>query len=84
MHIDTDSNAFRILERLCRLPKPVRSMSDVMLNAEFHDPQAIQALAEAGLIRERGWDQGPGTLWVPTPAGERLYAAQAGKDTAAG
>lgn len=78
MNIDTNSTAFRILERLCRLPKPVRSMSDVMLNAEFGDPHAIRALAEAGLIRERGWDQGPGTLWVPTPAGERLHAENAG------
>ncbi len=84
MQIDPNSTAFRVLERLCRLPKPVRSISDVMLNAEFGDPHAVRALAEAGLIRARGWDQGPGTLWVPTPAGERLYAEHAGDAATAG
>lgn len=69
-----DSIQFQILERLCATPKAVRGISTVMLNQAFNAPRAIDDLAAAGLIRKRGWDKGPGALWVPTPAGEELYA----------
>lgn len=69
-----DSIQFQILERLCAMPKAVRGISTVMLNHAFNAPHAIEDLAAAGLIRKRGWDKGPGTLWVPTSAGEDLYA----------
>jgi len=64
-----------ILERLCAMPKPVRGIAEAMLNRSFQNPRAIRDLAEAGLIRERGWAHGPGGVWIPTPAGKVALAA---------
>lgn len=78
MSIERDSVQFRILEKLCTAPRPVRGVSTVMLNRVFDAPGAIETLAEAGLIEERGWDVGPGAVWIPTAAGECLYEELAG------
>ena len=73
MSIERDSIHFKILEKLCSAPRPVRGVSTVMLNRAFDAIGAIETLAEAGLIEERGWDVGPGAVWIPTEAGECLY-----------
>ena len=73
MLFDRDSIHFQILERLCSLPRPVRGTSGAMLEREYHAPWAVDELAAAGLIRPRGWHSGPGSVWVPTDAGEALY-----------
>ena len=73
MQFERDSAHFRILEKLCTAARPVRGVSTVMLNRAFDAPTAIEALAEAGVIEERGWDVGPGAVWIPTEAGESLY-----------
>ena len=73
MMIERDSVHFRILERLCSMPKAVRGISAAMLDRHFHADWAVEELASAGLIAERGWADGPGTIWVPTGAGEALY-----------
>ncbi len=78
MQIKRDSAQFKILEKLCIAPRPVRGVSAVMLNRAFDAPAAIETLAEAGLIEERGWDVGPGAVWIPTEAGESLYEELAG------
>lgn len=69
---------YRILVRLCEMPKPVRGVSGVMLNQEFHAPKAIEELARAGLIAARDWEsmahKMPPAIWVPTDKGEALYA----------
>ena len=78
MPIERDSAHFKILEKLCTAPRPVRGVSTVMLNRAFEAPAAIDALAEAGLIEERGWDVGPGAVWIPTEAGECLYEELSG------
>lgn len=65
----------KILERLCAMAEPVRGIAEAMLNRSFNNPRAIQELAQAGLIRERGWAHGPGGIWVPTKAGEVALAA---------
>jgi hypothetical protein len=73
MHIGRDSPHFQILEKLCSAPEAVRGVSGVMLNRVFDAPFVIAELAESGLIRERGWDKGPGAVWIPTEKGERLF-----------
>jgi hypothetical protein len=73
MMIERESVHFRILERLCSVPKAVRGSSAIMLDRRFHADWAVEELASAGLIAERGWADGPGTVWVPTAAGEALY-----------
>jgi hypothetical protein len=73
MMIERDSVHFQILERLCSMPKAVRGSSATMLDRRFHADWAVAELATAGLIAERGWADGPGTVWVPTAAGEALY-----------
>ena len=73
MHIGRDSPHFYILEKLCSAPEAVRGISGVMLNRSFDAPFVIVELAESGLIRERGWDKGPGAVWIPTEKGERLF-----------
>ena len=78
MQIERDSIHLKILEKLCTAPRPVRGVSTVMLNRAFDAPGALAALAAAGLIEERGWDVGPGAVWIPTEAGERLYEGLAG------
>jgi hypothetical protein len=73
MTIERDSVHYLILERLCSLPRPVRGTSGAMLQRDYDAPGAVAELAAAGLIRERGWHDGPGSIWVPTADGEALY-----------
>lgn len=80
MTIERDSVEFRILERLCTMPKPVRGISGAMLDRHFRAPAAVEDLAAAGLIQGRGWADGPGMVWIPTPAGETAYRALAEPD----
>lgn len=77
MTIERDSVEFRILERLCTMPKPVRGISGAMLERHFGTPAAVEELAAAGLIQGRGWANGPGMVWIPTPEGEAAYRALA-------
>jgi hypothetical protein len=77
MTIERDSVHFRVLERICRMPKPVRGISGAMLERHFGAPDAVEELAAAGLIRARGWANGPGMIWIPTPEGEAAYQALA-------
>jgi hypothetical protein len=79
MMIERDSVHFQILERLCATPKAVRGSSGAMLDRRYHADWAIEELAGAGLIAERGWADGPGAVWVPTAAGEALYRELAGR-----
>ncbi len=73
MNVERDGVHFAILDALCRMPRPVRGISAAMLERRFGAPAAVRELAEAGLIRERGWYEGPGAIWVPTEAGEELH-----------
>jgi hypothetical protein len=73
MQIERDSVHFRILERLCTMPRPVRGISGTMLDRHFGAPGAVEELASLGLIQGRGWANGPGMVWIPTAAGEALY-----------
>jgi hypothetical protein len=75
MSIERDSVHFRILARLCAMPKPVRGISGAMLERHFGAPGAVEELAGLGLIQTRGWANGPGMIWIPTAAGEALYEA---------
>jgi hypothetical protein len=77
MTIERDSVHFRILERLCAMPRPVRGIAGGMLDRHFGAPGAVEELAAGGLIRGRGWANGPGMIWIPTPEGEALYRALA-------
>ncbi len=72
--VDKDSDEYRILETLCRMPRPVRGMSEEMLVRSFKSARPLRALAGQGLIRRRGWCDGPGGIWVPTEAGEALVS----------
>lgn len=72
--IEKTSKQFKILEHLCRMPKPVRGASAEMLERQHQASEALADLSERGLVRARGWDSGPGRIWVPTEAGERLFA----------
>jgi hypothetical protein len=82
MTIEPDSVHFLILERLCSLPKPVRGTSAAMLDRHYNDPRAIDELKAQGLIRERGWHDGPGAILIPTAAGEALYEELANQQVA--
>ena len=73
MTIERDSVHFRILERLCEMPKPVRGISGAMLERHFGAGPAVEELAADGLIVMRGWAHGPGAVWIPTATGEALY-----------
>jgi hypothetical protein len=73
MNIQRDSVHFRILERLCTMPKPVRGISGGMLDRHFGAPAAVEELASLGLIQGRGWANGPGMVWIPTAEGEAVY-----------
>jgi hypothetical protein len=75
MTIERDSVHFRILERLCTMPKPVRGISGAMLERHFEAPAAVEELAGLGLIQARGWANGPGMIWIPTAEGEAAYQA---------
>ena len=84
IEIEPGSIHYRILARLCEMPKPVRGISGVMLNNEFHSPAVIDELAAAGLITARGWESlaprlAP-SIWVPTEQGEALYRRLSGAD----
>ncbi len=72
IQIDSDSVHHKILMRLCSAPKAVRGVSEVMLVRSYGDPRAIEELAQAKLIRKRGWHDGPGGVWIPTAAGAEL------------
>lgn len=74
MTIERDSVHFLILERLCSAPKAVRGTSGAMLDRDYNAPAAVAELAALGLIRERGWHNGPGAIWIPTAKGEALHA----------
>ncbi len=74
MQIDYGSVHYQILDRLCSMPKAVRGISTPMLQRLFSDSEAVDDLASAGLIKKRGWADGPGSIWVPTEAGEALLA----------
>jgi hypothetical protein len=73
MAIERDSVHFRILERLCIMPKPVRGIAGAMLDRHFGAPEAVVELASLGLIQGRGWANGPGMVWIPTADGEAAY-----------
>ncbi len=72
IQIKSDSVHHKILMRLCAAPKAVRGVSEVMLVRSYGDPRAIEELAQARLIRKRGWHDGPGGVWIPTAAGADL------------
>ncbi|MGI9449885.1 MAG: hypothetical protein ACR2QH_04485 [Geminicoccaceae bacterium] len=72
MQIEYGSVHYRILDHLCAMPKAVRGMSGPMLQRLFGGSDAIEDLAASGLIKKRGWADGPGSIWVPTAAGEAL------------
>ena len=61
-----------ILTALRDMPRPVRGMSEEVSLGIFRSPRAIHNLASQGLIRLRGWSDGPRGAWVPTPEGENL------------
>jgi hypothetical protein len=84
MHIERDSPYFQILEKLCSAPEAVRGVSGVMLNRVFDAPFILAELAENGLIRERGWDKGPGAVWIATEKGEQLFREIAAQPPASG
>ncbi|MGI9434621.1 MAG: hypothetical protein ACR2Q4_07315, partial [Geminicoccaceae bacterium] len=63
----------KILTRICVMPKAVRGMSAEMLLREFGDTGALDDLAASGLLKKRGWMDGPGTIWIPTAKGEALH-----------
>jgi hypothetical protein len=73
MTIERDSAHFRILERLCTMPRPVRGIAGAMLERHFGAPEAVEELARLGLIQGRGWANGPGLIWIPTAEGEAAY-----------
>jgi hypothetical protein len=77
MAIERDSVHFRILERLCTMPRPVRGIAGAMLDRHFGAPEVVEELARLGLIQGRGWANGPGLIWIPTSEGEALYQALA-------
>ena len=72
--VERGSTEFEILEALCEMPRPVRGMSEAMLLRAFKSARAINTLAADGLIQCRGWNDGPGGVWVPTKKGEALVA----------
>jgi hypothetical protein len=75
MQIRYDSVHFRILECLCTMPRAVRGMAPAMLQRRFGDLVPVEELAAAGILKKRGWADGPGFVWVPTEDGEALYRA---------
>jgi hypothetical protein len=82
LRVRPNSRHHKILKRLCDMPKPVRGISDGMLNRAFSSPRSVQELALAGYIRQRGWHDGPGGVWVPTEAGEELCTKLSGPEPA--
>ena len=85
MTIERDSVHFRILERLCAMPRPVRGIAGAMLERHFSAPEVVEDLARLGLIQGRGWANGPGLIWIPTAEGEAAYRtlAEGGGERAA-
>lgn len=77
MQLERDSIHFAILDALCSMPRAVQGITLPMLERRFGSRRAVQDLAAMGLIRERGWHTGPGTVWIPTAEGERLHAGLA-------
>jgi hypothetical protein len=83
MEIERDGVHFRILERLCGMPRAVRGISGAMLERHFNASWAVDELAAARLIHARGWANGPGAIWIPTEAGEAVYRRLTGNGVAA-
>jgi hypothetical protein len=75
MHIQYGSVHYQILDRLCSMPKAVRGISAPMLQRMFGNAEAVEDLVSAGLVKKRGWSDGPGSILVPTPDGEALLKA---------
>ena len=82
MEIERDGVHFRILERLCSMPRAVRGISGAMLERHFNASWAVDELAAARLIQARGWANGPGAVWIPTEDGEAVYRRLAGNNGA--
>ena len=80
--IEKNSPEHEILSALCAMPRPVRSMSEAVLLRKFRSSRAIHNLASQGLIRLRGWSDGPGGVWVPTAEGENLLIESNAADIA--
>lgn len=83
MTIQRESVHFQILERLCSTERHLRGTSGAMLNRDYGEPRALSELAAQGLIKERGWHAGPGTIWIPTDDGIALYESIVAADGAA-
>ncbi|MEZ5935771.1 MAG: hypothetical protein R3F54_28450 [Alphaproteobacteria bacterium] len=77
MQVRHDSIHFQILDRLCRMRRAVRGIAPAMLQRQFGDLLAVEDLAAAGLLKKRGWADGPGWVWVPTEEGEALHRSMA-------
>ena len=43
-----------------------------MLQRQFGESSAVDDLISGGLIKKRGWADGPGAILIPTPEGEAL------------
>ena len=78
--IEKSSPEHEILSALCAMPRPVRGMSEAMLLRNFRSSRAIRNLASDGLIRRRGWHDGPGGVWVPTAEGESVVLEKTAPD----
>jgi hypothetical protein len=78
--IEKNSPEHEILSALCDMPRPVRGMSEAMLLRNFRSSRAILNLASQGLIRSRGWHDGPGGVWVPTAEGESVVLEKTAPD----
>lgn len=70
--IEKGSTEHEILVALCEMPRPVRGMSEAMLLRNYRSSRAIRSLSAQGLIKRRGWHDGPGGIWVPTSEGEAV------------
>lgn len=72
--IERGSVYHKILQYLCSMPKAVRGASEGMLTRHFSDPDAVRELVRMGWLEERGWDSGPGSIWIPSKKGEAICA----------
>ena len=70
--VEPGSVHHKILVQLCDAPRAVAGVSEAMLVRAFGEPRAIDELLQARLIWKRGWHDGPGGVWLPTPEGEAL------------
>lgn len=78
MQVHWGSLEHQVLEMLCGMPLAVRGMSDVMLDrAAPGAARILHDMAADGLLKSRGWCEGPGLIWVPTAAGEAALGSMA-------